>query len=55
VIKEGDEDNFENWFRPNDGGCRPSRDWGKWLAAGYRSRAEAEEAFGIEPRDSPGA
>ncbi|MGD8341277.1 MAG: DUF6152 family protein [Gammaproteobacteria bacterium] len=54
VIKEGDEDNFENWFRPNDGGCGPSRDWGEWLAAGYRSRAEAEEALGIEPGDSPG-
>lgn len=48
VIKAGDESNFEAWYRPNDGGCGPSRSWGEWLAAGYSSRAEAEEALGIE-------
>lgn len=54
VIKEGDEDNLDAWFRPNDGGCGPSRSWGEWLPAGYRSRAEAEEALGIEPGSGPG-
>lgn len=54
VIKQGDEDNFEAWFRPNDGGCGPSRSWGEWLAAGYQSRAEAEEALGIEPGSNDG-
>jgi hypothetical protein len=54
VIKQGDEENFEAWFRPNDGGCGPSRSWGEWLTAGYRSRAEAEEALGIEPGSDPG-
>ena len=54
VIREGDEDNFDAWFRPNDGGCGPSRSWGEWLAAGYQSRAEAEEALGIEPGSGPG-
>lgn len=49
VIKAGDEGNFEAWYRPNDGGCGPSRSWGEWLAAGYESRAEAEEALGVEP------
>jgi len=52
VIKQGDEDDFDAWFRPNDGGCGPSRDWGEWYKAGYRSRAEAEEALGIE-REQP--
>jgi hypothetical protein len=54
VIKEGDEDDFDAWFRPNDGGCGPSRDWGDWMKAGYMSRAEAEEALGIEREDPPG-
>jgi len=54
VIKAGDEDNFDAWFRPNDGGCGPSRSWGEWLAAGYTSRAEAEAALGIEPGTDPG-
>ena len=54
VIKKGDEGNFDAWFRPNDGGCGPSRSWGEWLAAGYRSRAEAEEALGIEPGSNDG-
>jgi hypothetical protein len=54
VIKQGDENNFEAWFRPNDGGCGPSRSWGEWFAAGYKSRAEAEEALGIEPGSDPG-
>jgi hypothetical protein len=49
VIKAGDEENFSAWFRPNDGGCGPSRSWGEWLRAGYTSRAEAEAALGIEP------
>ena len=49
VIKQGDENNFEAWFRPNDGGCGPSGSWNEWLPAGYGSRAEAEEALGIEP------
>jgi len=53
VVKQGDEDNFEAWFRPNDGGCGPSRSWGEWLASGYNSRAEAEEALGIEPGSGP--
>lgn len=55
VVKKGDEQDFEAWFRPNDGGCGPSRDWGEWYKAGYRSRAEAEEALGIERDDSSGA
>jgi hypothetical protein len=54
VIKEGDEENFDAWFRPNDGGCGPSRSWGEWLAAGYTSRAEAEAALGIEPGSGGG-
>lgn len=54
VIKAGDEDDFEAWFRPNDGGCGPSRSWGEWLASGYTSRAEAEEALGIEPEAGQG-
>jgi hypothetical protein len=54
VIKDGDEDNFDAWFRPNDGGCGPSRSWGEWLTAGYKSRAEAELALGIEPGSEPG-
>jgi hypothetical protein len=48
VIKQGDEENFDAWFRPNDGGCGPSRSWSEWLPAGYMSRAEAEEALGVE-------
>lgn len=32
------------FYSPNDGGCGPSRDWEKWVAAGYTSRAEAEKA-----------
>lgn len=54
VIKEGDEEDFDAWFRPNDGGCRPSQSWGEWLPSGYTSRAEAEEALGIEPGSEPG-
>jgi hypothetical protein len=54
VVKAGDEDNFDAWFRPNDGGCGPSRSWGEWLPAGYTSRAAAEEALGIEPGSGPG-
>jgi hypothetical protein len=54
VIKEGDENNFDAWFRPNDGGCGPSRSWNEWLPAGYQSRAEAEEALGIEPGQGRG-
>jgi hypothetical protein len=54
VIKAGDEEDFEAWFRPNDGGCGPSRDWGEWMQAGYKSRAEAEQALGIEREDPPG-
>lgn len=54
VIKAGDEDNFEAWYRPNDGGCGPSPSWAEWLAAGYSSRAEAEAALGIEPGAGPG-
>jgi len=53
VIKAGDEDNFDAWFRPNDGGCGPSRSWGEWLSAGYTSRGEAEEALCIEPGSGP--
>lgn len=53
VIKAGDEGDFEAWYRPNDGGCGPSRSWDEWLAAGYRSRAEAEEALGIAPGSGP--
>jgi hypothetical protein len=49
VIKQGDENDFDAWFRPNDGGCGPSRSWNEWLPAGYTSRAEAETALGIEP------
>jgi hypothetical protein len=49
VVKDGDEENFAAWFRPNDGGCGPSQSWGEWLRAGYTSRAEAEAALGIEP------
>jgi hypothetical protein len=44
VVKAGDEQNFEAWFRPNDGGCGPSENWREWLPAGYGSRAEAEAA-----------
>ena len=55
VIKAGDEENFDAWFRPNDGGCGPSGSWNEWLPAGYQSRAEAEAALGIEPnQDGPG-
>lgn len=54
VIKEGDEGNFDAWFRPNDGGCGPSRSWGEWLPAGYRSRAEAEAELGIDADSGPG-
>lgn len=54
VIKAGDEENFDAWFRPNDGGCGPSRSWGEWLPQGFTSRAEAEEALGIEPGEGPG-
>jgi hypothetical protein len=54
VIKAGDEENFDAWFRPNDGGCGPSRSWNEWLPAGYTSRAEAEEALGIEPGQGRG-
>lgn len=54
VIEEGDEANFDAWFRPNDGGCGPSSDWNEWLPAGYGSRAEAEEALGIEPGEGRG-
>ena len=55
VIKQGDENDFDAWFRPNDGGCGPSRSWNEWLPAGYGSRAEAEAALGIEPgQDGPG-
>lgn len=49
VVKSGDETNPDAWFRPNDGGCGPSRSWSDWLPAGYGSRAEAEAALGIEP------
>lgn len=55
VIKAGDEGNFDAWFRPNDGGCGPSQSWGEWLPAGYKSRAEAEAALGIEPGAGRGA
>jgi len=51
VIKDGDEDNFDAWYRPNDGGCGPSDQWGEWYKAGYRSKAEAYEALGIEADD----
>jgi hypothetical protein len=54
VIKAGDEGDFDAWFRPGDAGCGPSRSWGDWLAAGYTSRAEAEEALGIEPGSGRG-
>ncbi len=54
VIKQGDEENFDAWFRPNDGGCGPSRSWNEWLPSGYQSRAEAEEALGIEPGQGRG-
>lgn len=54
VIQAGDENDFDAWFRPNDGGCGPSRSWGEWLPAGYTSRAEAEAALGIEPGTGPG-
>jgi hypothetical protein len=54
VIKAGDEGNFESWYRPNDGGCGPSGSWGDWIAAGYHSRAEAEEALGVEPDNNRG-
>jgi hypothetical protein len=32
------------FYSPNDGGCGASRDWEKWVAAGYTSRAEGEKA-----------
>jgi hypothetical protein len=33
------------WYNPADGGCRANEaNWRKWLAAGYKSRAEAEAA-----------
>ena len=54
VIRQGDENDFDAWFRPNDGGCGPSRSWNEWLPAGYGSRAEAEEALGIEPGQGQG-
>jgi hypothetical protein len=54
VIKAGDEENFDAWFRPSDAGCGPSRRWSEWLPAGYQSRAEAEEALGIEPGQGRG-
>ena len=44
VVRDGDEQNFDAWFRPNDGGCGPSQSWREWLPAGYRTRAEAEAA-----------
>ena len=47
IIKDGDEADFDLWYRPNDGGCGPSQDWGEWYNAGYRSKAEAVEALGI--------
>jgi Family of unknown function (DUF6152) len=46
IVKDGDEDDFDAWFRPNDGGCGPSKDWGDWYQAGYRSKADAEAALG---------
>lgn len=46
IVKDGDEGDFDAWFRPNDGGCGPSEDWGDWYQAGYRSKAEAESALG---------
>ena len=54
VVKQGDEQDFSAWFRPNDGGCGPSQSWGEWLPAGFASRAEAEEALGIEPGSGRG-
>ena len=51
IIKDGDEADFDSWYRPNDGGCGPSQDWGEWYNAGYRSKAEAESALGIDPDD----
>jgi hypothetical protein len=54
IIKQGDEDNFAAWFRPNDGGCGPSQSWGEWLSAGYKSRAEAEQALGLESGSDQG-
>lgn len=48
IVKEGDEANFDAWYRPNDGGCGPSQDWGDWYNAGYRSKSEAEAALGID-------
>ena len=44
VVKAGDEESFDSWLRPNDGGCGPSQSWREWLPAGYASRAEAEAA-----------
>ena len=52
IVKDGDEANFEAWFRPNDGGCGPSADWGEWFQAGYRSKAEAEAALGMTDEDN---
>jgi len=54
VVKQGNEENFGAWFRPNDGGCGPSQSWGDWLPAGFESRAEAEEKLGIEPGSGRG-
>ena len=54
VIKAGDEEDFDAWFRPNDAGCNASRSWNEWLPAGYQSRAEAEAALGIEPGQGRG-
>lgn len=42
------------WFNPSDAGCGASRSWSEWLPAGYQSRAEAEEALGIEPGQGRG-
>ena len=35
----------DTWYNPSDGGCGVDQDqWRDWLAAGYRSRVEAEAA-----------
>ena len=38
-------------YNPSDGGCGASQrteDWPEWIEMGFTSRAEAEEALGID-------
>ena len=41
-------------YDPSDGGCAAEQrieEWPDWIEMGYRSRAEAEDALGIDSDD----